>query len=99
MDERCSWIELASQRFGRARWAHGVDHYEKRTSSNPPKETAYGKLRDKDNAVAKKAADKAGVAHKDVPNHEYDYSNKGGYGTGPSDPAHKFAARNKPRTI
>jgi len=92
---KAALTKLASHRFGRARWAHGVDHYEKRTSSNPPKETAYGKLRDKDNAVAKKAADKAGVAHKDVPNHEYDYSNKGGYGTGPSDPAHKFAARNK----
>ena len=92
---KAALTKLASQRFGRARWAHGVDHYEKRTSSNPPKETAYGKLRDKDNAVAKKAADKAGVAHKDVPNHEYDYSNKGGYGTGPSDPAHKLAARNK----
>jgi len=92
---KAALTKLASQRFGRARWAHGVDHYEKRTSSNPPKETAYGKLRDKDNAVAKKAADKAGVAHKDVPNHEYDWSNKGGHGTGPNNPAHKLAARNK----
>jgi hypothetical protein len=84
--------KLASQRFGRARWAAGVH---RATSRSDGGASPHSRLQDRDNAVAKKAADKAGIAHRDVPDHNYDYDKKGGVGTKVADPAHKLAARNK----
>jgi len=89
---KAALTKLASQRFGRARWAAGVH---RATSRSDGGASPHSRLQDRDNAVAKKAADKAGIAHRDVPDHNYDYDKKGGVGTKVADPAHKLAARNK----
>ena len=90
---KAALTKLASQRFGRARWAAGVHRANSRSDSTAA--SPHSRLQDRDNAVAKKAADKAGIAHRDVPDHNYDFDKKGGVGTKVADPAHKLAARNK----
>ena len=87
--------KLASHRFGRARWAAGVHRANSRSDSTAA--SPHSRLQDKDSEVGKKAADKAGIAHRDVPDHNYDYDKKGGVGTKVADPAYKLAARNKPK--
>jgi hypothetical protein len=93
---KAALTNLASQRFGRARWAAGVHRATSRDKADHG-DSPHSRLRDKDNTVAKKAAGKAGIASKDVPDHNYDYDKKGGYGTKVADPAHKLADRNKPK--
>jgi len=92
---RAALGKLASQRFGRARWAAGVHRANSRSDSTAA--SPHSRLQDKDSEVGKKAADKAGIAHRDVPDHNYDFDKKGGVGTKVADPAHKLAARNKPK--
>ena len=91
---RAALGKLASQRFGRARWAAGVH---RATSRSDGGASPHSRLQDKDSEVGKKAADKAGIAHRDVPDHNYDFDKKGGVGTKVADPAYKLAARNKPK--
>ncbi len=92
---RAALGKLASQRFGRARWAAGVHRANSRSDSTAA--SPHSRLQDKDSEVGKKAADKAGIAHRDVPDHNYDFDKKGGVGTKVADPAHKLAARNTPK--
>jgi hypothetical protein len=91
---KAALTNLASQRFGRARWAAGVH---RATSRSDGGATPHSRLQDKDNTVAHKAAAKAGIKPHEVPDHNYDYDKKGGYGTKVADPAHKLAARNTPK--
>jgi len=92
---KAALTKLASHRFGRARWAAGVHRANSRSDSTAA--SPHSRLQDKDSEVGKKAADKAGIAHRDVPDHNYDFDKKGGVGTKVADPAHKLAARNTPK--
>jgi hypothetical protein len=91
---KAALTNLASQRLGRARWAAGVH---RATSRSDGGATPHSRLQDKDNTVAHKAAAKVGIKPHEVPDHNYDYDKKGGYGTKVADPAHKLAARNTPK--
>jgi len=91
---KAALTNFASQRLGRARWAHGA-HVALARSDQPNAPSPHSRLRDRDVDVAKKAADKVGIAHHEIPDHNYDYDKKGGHGTKVADPAH--AARNTPK--
>ena len=90
---RAALGKLAAARDGRADWARGVAKHGS-VGSDAAKHNA---LADKDRAVAKKAAGKAGIDHRTSPSTNYDHDKHGGYGTDKPNPADKFAARNKPK--
>jgi hypothetical protein len=90
---RAALGKLAAARDGRADWARGVAKHGS-VGSDAAKHNA---LADKDRAVAKTAAGKAGIDHRTSPSTNYDHDKHGGYGTDKPNPADKFAARNKPK--
>ena len=94
---KAALTNLASQRFGRARWAAGVHQALAGSERHATTTSPHSRLQDKDNTVAHKAAAKVGIKPHEVPSHNYDYDKKGGYGTKVADPAHKLADRNKPK--
>jgi hypothetical protein len=94
---KAALTNLASQRFGRARWAAGVHQAVAGSERHATTTSPHSRLQDKDNTVAHKAAAKVGIKPHEVPSHNYDYDKKGGYGTKVADPAHKLAARNTPK--
>jgi hypothetical protein len=87
--------KLAAARDGRADWARGVAKH----GSVGSDAAKHNNLADKDRAVAKKAAGKAGIDHKTSPSTNYDYDKKGGYGTDKANPADKYKARNTPKPV
>ena len=97
---KAALTNLASHRLGRANWARGVHAalHNNDGAYGPRKiDSPHGRLAAADSKVAVKAAAKVGIKPHEIPSHNYDYDKKGGYGTKVADPAHKLAARNKPK--